>query len=47
MQHELIALDVCATTDTTDAITKLSTEEEHVDEEVTVGKKLDFISCNE
>jgi hypothetical protein len=47
MQHELIALDVHATTKTTDAITESSTEEEHVGEEVTVGNKSDFISRNE
>jgi hypothetical protein len=46
VQHELIALDIHATTETTDTITELGTEEEHIDEEITVEKKSDFISRN-
>jgi hypothetical protein len=47
MQHELVALDVPTTTETTDSITELTVREEDVEEEVTTGKKSDFTSHNE
>jgi hypothetical protein len=47
VQHKLITLDVCSITETTDAIAEQSVRDEDVEEEVTTGKKSDFISCNE
>jgi hypothetical protein len=46
VQHELIVLDICATTKTTDVITGPTVRDEDVEEEVTIGKKSDFISHN-
>jgi hypothetical protein len=46
VQHELVTLDVHATTETTDAITEATARDEDVEEEVTTGKKSDFISGN-
>jgi hypothetical protein len=47
VQHELVALDVRATTETTDAIAEAPDGDEDVEEEVATGKKSDFISRNE
>jgi hypothetical protein len=46
MQHELVTLDVCTATETTDVIAEPTVGDEDVEEEVTTGKKSNFISRN-